>query len=143
MCTFLIDVNYCVLLIIGIINRPVANANHTIFSISNHFCLLLWNDQANIVLATNEHSEEKKCIHITRRVDKRAKEYYDYQLSLILFRTCSVDKKKRVIFFFFSVIDIFCSPYKQRLWIFFLFDRLLVRQKALRYPPSSYMIITH
>lgn len=58
LCSILIDVNYCVPLIIGIIRRrPVANANHTIFfySVRNHLCLLsCGDDHANVRRARSE-----------------------------------------------------------------------------------------
>lgn len=37
----LIDVNYCVQLIIGIISHSFANANHTIFLIRSFICSLV------------------------------------------------------------------------------------------------------
>lgn len=56
LCTILINVNYCLLLIIGIINRrPVANANHTILSVCNHLCLLsCGDDHTNVRRARSE-----------------------------------------------------------------------------------------
>lgn len=142
LCTLLIDVNYCVLLIIGIINRPVANANHTIFFNFQSFLLTLM-EWSSKYCARNKWAFRKKNLYISLVELTREQKNITIISYLSYFFAHVQLTKKNVSFFSSFQWSTFFAPRTNRDYELFSYSIVCLLVKNLCVSLLHHMIITH